>query len=108
MERKKKPVLTIKNRIFLKVQKIRPAKGVNPFFWFKKKTPFFSLLSFGQIRLQIMLNYLEERKETSFHFKKTAFFKNQKLEFFLFAFGKKMPFFLYLDLIKIRLEIMLS
>ena len=60
-----------------------------------------------------MLNYLEERKETSFHFKKKQrFSKTKKSHFFskglTHAFGKKMPFFLYLDLIKIRLEIMLS
>ena len=42
----------------------------------------------------------------------TDFFKLQKLAFFskglTHDFGQKMLFFLYLDLIKIRLEIMLS
>ena len=59
-----------------------------------------------------MLNYFEERKETFFDYKKENFSKSKKSHFFFskgltHAFGQKMLFFLYFDLIKIRLEIML-
>ena len=44
--------------------------------------------------------------------KKTEFFKVQNITFFskglTHAFGQKMPFFLYIYWIKVRLEIMLS
>ena len=51
-----------------------------------------------------MLNYFEEKKETYFDYKKEIFSKSKKSH----AFGQKILFFLYFDLIKIRLEIMLS
>ena len=44
-----------------------------------------------------MLNYFEEKKETLFDYKKTKFFKVQKMAYFskglLHAFGQKMSFF---------------
>ena len=60
-----------------------------------------------------MLNYLEEKKETFFDYKKEIFSKSKKSHVFFqkaltHAFGQKILFFLYFDLIKIRLEIMLS
>ena len=77
-----------------------------------KKCQIFLHLDFLKITLQIMLNYFEERKETFFDYKKENFSKSKKSHFFskwlIHAFGQKMPFFLYLDLVKIRLEIMLS
>ena len=58
-----------------------------------------------------MLNYFKEKKETFFDYK-NGIFQSPKTPFFKvvnpFAFGQKMPFFLHLDFIKIRLEIMLS
>ena len=59
-----------------------------------------------------MPNDFAEKKETFFDYKKNSVFQKPKTRIFskglTHAFGKKMPFFLYLDLIKIRLEIMLS
>ena len=108
MQRKKKPVWTIKNRIF-KLQKIRFSKGVNPCFW--SKMPIFSLFRFGQIRLEIMLNYFEEKKETLFDYKKQQFSKSKKSHIcqrgYSMLLARKCHFFLSLDLIKIRLEIIL-
>ena len=67
-----------------------------------KKCHFFSLLRFGQ-----------KKKKTLFDCNKKNFSKSkQKVAFFskglTDTFGQKMPFFLYLDLIKMRLKIMLS
>ena len=46
LQRKKKPVLTIKTEFF-KVQKIHFSKG-KPIYAFGQKMPFFSLVRFGQ------------------------------------------------------------
>ena len=77
-----------------------------------KKNAKFFYLDLVKITLQIMLNYFEEKKETFFDYKKENFSKSKKSHFFskwlTHAFGQKMPFFLYLDLVKMRLEIMLS
>ena len=57
-------------------------------------------------------NHFKEKKETFFDYNKKNFSKSKKSHFFskglTHAFGQKMPFFLYLDLIKMRLKIMLS
>ena len=59
-----------------------------------------------------MLNYFEEKRETFFDYKEENFSKSKKSHFFskglIHAFGQKIPFFLYLQLVKIRPEIMLS
>ena len=59
-----------------------------------------------------MLNYFEEKKETFFDDKKENFSKSKKSHFLskglIHAFAQKIPFFLYIHLLKIRLEIMLS
>ena len=66
---KKESCCDHKNRNFLKFKNSALAKGLTHAFG--QKMPFFSLLRFGQIRLQIMLNYLEEKKkETFFDYKK--------------------------------------
>ena len=58
-----------------------------------------------------MLNYFEEKKETLFDYKKTKFFKVQKSHIcqrdYSMLLARKCHFFLSLDLIKIRLEIIL-
>ena len=50
-----------------------------------------------------MLNYFKEKKR---NLTKMNFLNSSKTHFF--TFGQKMPFFSYIDLIKIRLEIILS
>ena len=78
-----------------------------------KKCQFFLYLDLVKIRLEIMLNYFEERKETSLTIKKQNIPKSKTSHF---VFKRVNPcfwlkyaiFFLSLDLIKIRLEIMLS
>ena len=57
-----------------------------------------------------MLSEFAMKKGTFFDLKKkTEFFRVQKITFFTHAFRPKMPiFFVYLNLIKICLEIMLS
>ena len=65
-----------------------------------KKCQFFLYLDLVKIRLEIMLNYFEEKKETLFDYKKTKFFKVQKIAYLskglLYAFGQKMSFFFFL------------
>ena len=63
-----------------------------------KKCQFFLYLDLVKIRLEIMLNYFEERKETSLTIrKKQNIPKSKRSHFFskglTHAFGKKMPFF---------------
>ena len=59
-----------------------------------------------------MLSDFAEKNETFFDLKKQNFSKSKKIHFSkgkpIYAFGQKMPFFLQLDLVKIRLEIMLN
>ena len=77
-----------------------------------KKSQIFLYLDLVKITLQIMLNYFEEKKETFSDYKKENFLKSKKSLFFskglTHAFGQKILLFLYFDLIKIRLGIMLS
>ena len=47
-----------------------------------KKSQFFLYLDVVKIRLEIMLNYFEERKETSLTKKKTEYSKVQNIAFF--------------------------
>ena len=46
----------------------------------------------------------QRKKKPFFDYKKQNFLKSEKSH----GFGKKMPFFVYVDLVKIRLEIMLT
>ena len=48
-----------------------------------KKCQFFLYFDLVKIRLEIMLNYFEEKKETLFDYKKTKFFKVQKIAYLL-------------------------
>ena len=87
---KKESCCDHKNQNFLKSKKSALAKGLTHAFG--QKMPFFSLLRFGQIRLQIMLNYLEEKKKPFLTIKKKNS-KSKKLHFFskglIHAFGQK-------------------
>ena len=59
-----------------------------------------------------MYSDFAEKKETFLTLEKQNFSKSKKWHFFskesTHAFGQKMPIFLYLNLINLRLEIMLS
>ena len=72
-----------------------------------KKCHFFLHLDLVKIRLQIMLNYFKEKKRNLFWPYKNEFFKLLKNALF-HPWPKNAIFFLYIDLIKIRLEIILS
>ena len=74
-----------------------------------QKCEFFSLFTID--RLEIMLGDFAEKKETFLTIKKQTFSKSKKSHIskgLTHAFAKKRQFILYLQLIKIRLEIMLS
>ena len=59
-----------------------------------KKCHFFLYLDLVKIRLQIMLNYFEEKKETFFDLTKMNFLNSSKTHFF--TFGQNMPFFFFI------------
>ena len=80
MQRKKKPVLTIKNGIF-QSPKHPLSKGVNPCFW-SKNANYSVHLDLVKIRLEIMLSDFAEKKETFWTIEKTEFFKVEKIAFF--------------------------
>ena len=48
-----------------------------------KKCQFFLYFDLVKIRLEIMLNYFEEKKETLFDYKKTKIFQSQKIRIFV-------------------------
>ena len=101
-QRKKKPFLVIRNRIF--------PKGLT--YAFRQKMPFSLYLDLVNIRLEIMVNDFEETKETFLTIKNRIFqsLKNRTFPKGLtLAFGPKLQiFFVYVDLEKIRLKIMLT
>ena len=76
-----------------------------------KKCNFFSLFVFGQKRLEIRFNDVLERKEPLFNIK-TTFLNVSKIEIFQkgqpMLLVKKCQIFLYLDLVKIKLELTLN
>ena len=78
---------------------------------FSQKKQFFSLFVFGQKRLEITFNDVLERKEPLLNIK-TTFLNVSKIEFFQkgqpILLVKKSQIFLYLDLVKIKLELMLN
>ena len=76
-----------------------------------KKCQFFLYLDLVKRRLEIMLNYFEQKKETLFDYKKQHFSKSKKSHIcqrgYSMLLARKCHFFLSLDLIKIRLETIL-
>ena len=75
-----------------------------------KNANFFVYVDLVRIRLKIMLSDFAQEKET-FLTTKNNFSKSTNIAFSKWLthdFGQKMPFFLYLHLMKIRLEIMLG
>ena len=91
-----------KNRIF--------SKGLT--YDLVKKCQFFLYLDLVKIRLEIMLNDFAEKKETFFGYKKQNFSKSKKSHFSKGVnpcfWTKIANFFVYVDLEKIRLKIMLT
>ena len=72
MQRKQKPVFTIKKQHFSKSKKSHFfSKGLNHAFG--QKMPFSSLLRFDQKRLEIMLSNFAKKKETFLTIKNTIF-----------------------------------
>ena len=74
---------------------------------FGQKMPFFLYLDLIKMRLKIMLSDFAGKKGTFFGIKKRIFQSPKNCTFpkaLTRAFGQKMPFFLYLNLIKISLE----
>ena len=74
----------------------------------KKKCQFLLYLDLIKIRLEIMLSYFEEKKETFFTIKNRIFQRRKNRIFFQSFWSKNANYLVYLDLVKIRLEIMLS
>ena len=107
---RKKNFFGPKKQNFLKPKKSACPKGLA--YAFRQKMPFFIYLDLVNIRLEIMVNYFEETKETFLTIKNRIFQSSKKRTFskgLTHAFGQKMPFFkIYSDLVKIRVEIMLK
>ena len=78
-QRKKKPFLAIKNRIF-QSKKSHLTKGVNPCFWTKNANFFFVYVDLEKIRLKMMLTDFHRKKKNLFDYEK-EFFKVQKIRF---------------------------
>ena len=82
MKKKKKPFLTMKNRIFQSPKKIAFfLEGVNPCFW-PKNANFFLYLELTIKRLEIMLGDFAEKKEIFFDLKKQNCSNSKKSHFF--------------------------
>ena len=92
----------------MKVQKIAFfPKGVNLCFW-PKNANFFLYLHLVKIRVEILLSHPWQRKNLFYYKKEKEFIKVQIIVFFSKGLIKKCQILFYLDLVKIRLEIMLS
>ena len=112
MLRKKKSFFTIKKKTFWKSQKSLFSIGVNPCFW-SKNANFFVYVDFVKITLEIMLVTSHRKKKTFWTIKKkTRIFESRKNRIFYQGFNpgfwSKSQILLYLDLVIIRLERLLS
>ena len=79
-QRKKKPFLTIKNRIFQSLKNHTFPKGLT--HGFGQKMPFFVYVDLVKIRLEIMLSDFPQEKRNLFDYKKQNFSKSKKSHFF--------------------------
>ena len=100
-----------KKKEFSKFQKITFfQEGLTPVY--KQKMPISSLFRFIKIRLEIMLKDFAEKKETLLDYKKQNFQKAKTSHFSKGVsprfWSEKCQFFLYLFLVKTRLEIILN
>ena len=96
-----------------KAQKSHFPKRVNPRFWSKKCQVFLYLISVKTRLVIVLLNDFLEKKETFLSIRKNNFSKSKKSLFFSKGltpcfWPKNANFFLYLNLIKLSLELMLS
>ena len=95
MQRKKKPFLTLKNRIFRSPKKRTFSKGLTHAFG--QKMPFFLIYSdLVKTRVEIMLKIHWREKRNRFDYKKQRFSKSKTSHFFkglTHAFGLKMSSF---------------
>ena len=103
--------MTINSRIFQTPKTRIFFKGVNPWFW--PKNAIFSLFGFDQNNTKNNAFWLSREKKPFLTIKKRIFQSPKKSLFFFskgltHAFGQKILLFLYFDLIKIRLGLMLS
>ena len=89
MQGKKKTFLALKKQNFSKPKKSAFPKGLA--YAFRQKMPFFLYLDLVNIRLEIMVNYFEETKETFLTIKKQNISKSKRSHFFqtgrTYAFG---------------------
>ena len=115
MLRKKKSFFTIKKKTFWKSQKSLFSIGVNPCFW-SKNANFFVYVDFVKITLEIML-VTSHRKKKPFglyiYIYIYKIFQSRKNRIFFYqgfnpGFWSKSQILLYLDLVIIRLERLLS
>ena len=81
----------------------------NPCFWSKNANSFFYLV-LVKTRLEIRFNNVLDRKETFFEYKNKIFQspKNRNFPKGAMLLVKKCQIFLYVDLVKIRVEKMLN
>ena len=79
-QRKKKPFLTIKNRIFQSLKNHTFPKRLT--HGFGQKMPFFVYVDLVKIRLEIMLSDFPQEKRNLFDYKKQNFSKSKKSHFF--------------------------
>ena len=112
MLRKKKSFFTIKKKTFWKSQNSLFSIGVNPCFW-SNNANFFVYVDFVKITLEIMLVTSHRKKKTFWTIKKKKeFLKVEKNRIFYQGFNpgfwSKSQILLYLDLVIIRLERLLS
>ena len=110
MLRKKNSFFTIKKKTFWKSQKSLFSIGVNPCF--RSKNANFCLCRFNENQTWTNASDFPQEKRNLLDYKKTEFFKVEKIAFFLKgliqAFDQKSQILLYLDLVIIRLERLLS
>ena len=103
---REKKFFSPKKQNFSKPKKSAFPKGLA--YAFRQKMPFSLYLDLVNIRLEIMVNYFEETKET-FLTIKNRIFQSSKKRTFSKGFGQKNTIFkIYSDLVKIRVEIMLK
>ena len=108
---KKETFLSIeKKKNFRNSKKSHFSKGLTPVY--KQKMPIPSLFRFIKIRLEIMLKDFADKKETFLDYKKQNFQKSENSHFSKGVnprfWSENYQFFLYLFLVKTRLEIILN
>ena len=108
---KKETFFDLKKQNLSKSKKTHFFKGVNPCFW-SKNAIFLIYSDLVKTRVEIMLKLHWREKRNRFDYKKQRFSKSKTSHFFKGVnpcfWSKNAIFFLYLDFVKIRLQIMLN